>query len=619
MASNRWRRLCGYAFPTGSLLVFAGCAAPLSAYHRPLEPLADRLVRTYPDLASGRFLIVADFEAPEQGAIFRLAPPTAAGYVGIVPERARPETGAGSLKVRFTSSDQELVVEDSGQGNWTLPRDWSRFHLLLLSVYSPRIVAGAVFTARSGSEKPAEYRQRGIVLREGWNLLRIDLGDMAERIDLADVRQLRFGCPQIDEPIDLYFDDIVLGDNAKDLLASPSGQPGDLYVRAEGRRFRVGVVERFELVFSRGRIAQWFDLRSDPNRIRNLTGGGPLGPTPVLIPADPDAPLHVDEASGWEQLGPAAESFQRIVEASATRAVIWGEWRFGTAAAISSPGTEAPLHRWVYTVYTTGKVCLEFAGTVPAPPPSREKPGNATAPPGQTQAGPVSPVGYLITCADGEGFQRLLRTPRAVGSEGAGAADALSYVLYHEDGRDKPDLLYAFYRSAVAPRARPLRHDEEPRLGTLFYGGPAETLTAWAAMFTVWPTDIDGTEQAEPIVLDYVNPMPITVDAGRLLRTDPGDFDSDGFNEARGHYTLEPDGNVVKLRLDGSRRMRFGPAFKIVDVADSDVWAYVDGIEIRPVSRDVDGNAIFQIPRVLDKDTLVEVTIRRRTATTQTK
>lgn len=585
------------------LVFVVGCAPPSQTYHRPLEPVADRLVRTYPDLSSGRFLIVADFEAPEQGAIFRLAPPTAAGYVGIVPERARPETGAGSLKVRFTSGEQELIVEDSGQGNWTLPRDWSRFHLLLFSVYSPRMLGGAVFTARSGSDKTAEYQQKGILLREGWNTLRIDIGDLAERIDVADIRQLRFGCPRLDEPVELFFDDIVLGDNAKNVLASPSSQPGDLYVRTEGRRIRVGVVERFELVFSRGKIVEWFDLRNDPNRIHNLTGGGPLGPTPVVVPAGAAAPTRIDEASGGERLGAVAESFQKTVEASPVRVIVWGEWRFGSPATASAPGTDAPFHRWVYTVYATGKVCLEFAGTV-APSAADKGPEGSGR------------IGYLVSCADGEGFERLLHAPQSPGNKAPATPDGLSYVLYHHDGADKPDLLYTFYRPLTAPKARAVRHDEEPRLGTLFYGGPAEVLSVWAAMLTVWPHDIDGPQQAEPIALDYANPMPIAVDAGRLVRTDPGDIDNDGFNEARGHYTLEPDGNVVKVRLDGSKRMRFGPAFKIVDVTDSDVWAYVDGIEIRPVARDVDGNVVFQIPRVLDKETLVEVTIRRKAATT---
>ncbi len=574
----------------------AGCP-PAARYHRPLEPVADRLVRTYPDLASGRFLSVADFESIDQGAIFRLIPPTAAGYVGIVPERARPETGAGSLKVRFTSGEQELVVEDVSQGQWTLPRDWTPFHLFLVSIHAPRPLTGAAFTARSGTDKPREYQQKGIVLREGWNLVKIDIGDMAERIDTADIRQLRFGCPHLEDPVDLYFDDMVLADNAKNVLGSPSGNPGDLYVRTEGRRARVGVVERFELVFARGRIVQWFDLQSDANRLHNLTGGGPLGPTPVWLPGDPDEIVRIDETAGWEKMGPAAESFQKLVEATAVRVIVWGEWRFGSPAAVASaPSGDAPFLRWVYTVYATGRVYVEFAGTLRPPAPAQR-------------------IGYLVACADGEGFRTIPHPAQPADAGGPITADSLSYVLCHRDEPNRADLLFAFFRAATAPAARTLRHGEEPRLGTLFHGGQADAVTAWAAMLNVWPFDIDGPAQAEPMVLDYVNPMPIVIDAGRLVRTDAGDIDNDGFNEARGHYTLEPDGNVVKLRLDGSRRMRFGPAFRIVDVADCDVWAYVDGLEIRPIARDADGDAVFQIPRVLDRETLVEVTSRKRPAT----
>ncbi len=604
---HHWRSITGIVL-TGCLAVVLPGGCPTgSPYNRVLEPVADRLLKAYPDLSTGRFLIVADFETIEQGAIFRILPPTAAGYVGINPERAKPETGAGSLKVHLTGREQELVAEDIGQGSWTLPKDWSRFHLFLFSVYSPRPVAGAVFAARSGVEKTRDYVQRGIVLREGWNVVRIDVGDLAERIDTSDVRQLRFGWPHLDGPIDLYFDDMVLVDNAKDVLGTPSGQPGDLYVRSEGRRFRVGVNERFELVFARGRIVQWFDLATDRNRIHNLTGGGPLGPTPVWLANDGDKATRVDEAAGWDRFGPAAESFQRLVEVSPVRTIVWGEWRFGTGAA-SAPAEGGPFHRWVYTVYATGKVCVEFAGHVQAP--AEAEPAAGTRPAGS--------VGYLVACADGMGFERLLRTPGQSDAAGPNAGD-LSYVLYHRNEPDRADLLFCFFRAATAPKARPTRHDEEPRLGTLFHGGPAQLVTVWAAMFTVWPHDIDGPEQADPMAIDYANPMPIAVDAGRLVKTDPGDFDNDGFNEARGHYTLEPDGNAAKVRIDGTRPMRFGPAFKIVDVVDCDVWAYVDGFEVRPVARDADGNAVFQIPRVLDKETLIEVTVQRRPATTQPK
>lgn len=575
-----------------------GCLQP-PGYHRPLEPVADRLVKEYPDLASGRLHIIAHFETLDHGAIFRLSPPTAAGYVGIVTERARPETGAGSLKVSLRSRDQELIVEDSGQGGWTLLRDWRPFHLLLMSIYSPRPIGGVAFAARSGTEKPAEYRQADIVLREGWNLVRIDLGDLAERIDLADVRQLRVGCPQLAEPIDLYIDDIVLADNGRNILASPTAQPGDLFVRSEGKRLRVGVVERFELAFSRGQIVQWFDLAVDPNRLRNLAGGGPIGPVPVVLGAG--AEPTTDEVCGWDRLGPSAEAFQKLVEASPVRVVIWGEWRFGPITATAPAGGNAPLHRWVYTIYATGKVCLEFAGNVAVADPA---------------SGAQRPIGYTVSCADGEGFERIIH-PAGTASNADGertGADALSYVLYRQTKPDGPDLLYAFHRGATAPLARPIRHGQEPRLGALFYGGPAESVTAWAAMLTVWPHDIDGPRQAEEMALDYANPTPIAIDAGRLVRTDTGDIDNDGFNESRGHYTLEPDGNKIKVRLDGDRRMRFGPAFKIVDVADKNVWVYVDGMIIQPVARDDEGNAIFQVPRVLDKETLVEVTTRAKNA-----
>lgn len=590
-------RIIRHSFGTTVCAAFAavtGCI-PAQTYHRPLEPLADRLRATYADLGSGRFQVIADFESLDQGAIFRVSPPTAAAFVGISTEKAKPETGAASLRLRLTSAEQTLVIEDTGQGQWTLPRDWRRFNLLIMSVYSARPVSGLCFAARSGSEKLLEYEQPGLMLNEGWNLLRIDVGDMADRIDVADIREMRLRFAQIDDPVDIYLDDMILVDNAKDMLGSTRGQPGDLYCRTEGRRVRVGVVERFELVFARGRIVQWFDLRHDPDRIRNLAGGGDIGPSPVTLQGNVESRPQIEEDVGWSRLGATAEITQGLAEVTPVRVIVWGHWRFGTQAKDSAPENSQPAHRWIYTVYSTGKVYAQFTGIL------------------QPEGSSAGAIGYLVSCAEADGFHRILPSGPSSSTQPAAA----SYVLYSREQQAQPDLLFTFYRNSVAPKARPARQAEQARLGTLFHGGPTEARTDWAAMLAFWPPEIDGPKQADPMVADYTKPLPITLAAGRLVRTDPGDLDGDGFNESRGHYTVEPDGNVVKIRIDGQRQARFSPAFKVMDVANRNVWAYVDGFELKPVARDADGNAIVQVPRTLDSETLIEVVTREKVADTQ--
>jgi len=98
------------------------------------------------------------------------------------------------------------------------------------------------------------------------------------------------------------------------------------------------------------------------------------------------------------------------------------------------------------------------------------------------------------------------------------------------------------------------------------------------------------------------------LDTGQLVRTDPGDFDNDGFSEARGHFTLQLEENIAKVRIDGRNFMRFSPVFKLVEVAQRDVWIYLDGRLIRDVHRDRDGNVLFELPEVISGEALLEIT-----------
>ena len=90
---------------------------------------------------------------------------------------------------------------------------------------------------------------------------------------------------------------------------------------------------------------------------------------------------------------------------------------------------------------------------------------------------------------------------------------------------------------------------------------------------------------------------------------------NDGFSESRGHYVLQLDGQVAKVRIDGSDRPRFSPVFKLVDVADRDVWVYMDGRQIKDIYRDDDGNLLFAVPGVVGREVLIEVTSRVRERT----
>jgi len=559
------------------------------SYEPVLAPTADRLVAAYEDLASKRFQVLADFETPEQGTLFRREVGGVSEPMSISVERARHETGVGSLKLSLTNSSQQIVASDSFESQWALYRDWSKYHLLLFSVFSPREFGGFTFSVRSGTDIPLTYRHPRIFLKPGWNLIRIDLARMGDEINLGDVREVRFWCEPLDTPIDLYLDDLILVDNEQRVFGRSDAEPGDLYVTAKGRRLAVGAVERFELVFARGRILQWFDLAHDPARVHNLVGAGSLGPNPVVISGGLNPVVRLDDPTQWSGLGAAVESYQSLVDANPLWAVILSEWRFGAAG---EPVTDAsPYHRWLYTIYPDGRVYVECRGIART---------TTFEPPG---------LGIAFSCDGDSGFVRHV----AEGEPGSDNAPVgrEPYVLFSRPERRQADLLIVPSRPLVV---QTLQAMDDPRLSILWRLPMEGDRFLFTAQLRVWPSDIDTPQAAGPIVIDYCHPLPIAVDTGRLVRTDEGDINNDGFSEAHGHYVLQLDGNVAKVRIAGKPHRRFSPAFKLVDVANRQVWVYMNGRQIRDIHRDRNGEVLFVVPGVVTDEALIEITAGSRTS-----
>ena len=546
-----------------------------------------RMIAAYRELQDRRFHVLADFESSEQNTLFQMITPDGpVGGVTISTERARLATGSRSLKVSLLHSRQQAVARTASQTTWPLHRNWTDYHLFVFSVYSPRRLGGFTFRVTSGTSTPLTYRHPRILLEEGWNLIRVDLGDLSDRIDRTDVRELVFKCDPLDTPVDLYIDDLILVDNTEDVFQTPERKRGDLYVRRQGRRLAVGAVDRFELVFARGRIRQWFDLLSDPDRSRNLVGTGTLGPTPVVVPNVPGATVSLDDASQWSGLGVAVEVHQGLLEVSAVRIVVQGEWRFGATHTL--PDQAAPHHRWTYTIYRDGRIYVECSGSAAGP---------SDPPPG---------LGMAFSCDGDLGFQRHI----AEGVPVARHPDRPSYTLFHRGEPHQADLLVVPF---LPMPIRSLANPKDSRICALAIPRLTDGTFAFAAMMRVWPNDMDSPVQAAPMAADYCQPLPIRVDVGRLVRTDPGDLDNDGFSETQGCYVLQLDGTTGRIRLDGRKRLRFSPIFKLVDIADRDVWAYADGKLIRNVYRDpIEGFMLIEVDGVISTESLIEITSRKR-------
>jgi len=569
------------------VMLATGCSGfqGLFRWPRGLPPTMDRLVAAYDDLANRKLQVIADCEDPVQATLFRLDPADTGGFVGITTDRAQLQTGVGSLKVTFAHAGVRLVCGSHPDSQWGFPRDWSKYHLFILSVYSPRQLGGFIISARSGTDVDLRYENPPLLLKPGWNLIRLDLGDMGEQLDLANMRDLEFRCEPLTAPVDLFFDDLILTDNARDLYSTPEKLPGDLYVRSAGRRLIVGAVDRFELTFSRGRIRQWLDLGFDRTRIHNLVGIGSLGPDPIPAAHGQFTANDADNPAGRMGAGTTLETYQSLVSANALRVVVQGAWRFTPPNA--SPSETDPYSRWLYSIYRDGRVYTECVGLLPA-------------------AEATDQVAMRFACDGGAGFQMRM----AASSQDAASAQESSpddYLLFSRAGKGQSDLL-------IVPYTRPTaggRHDRTAsRISGSWLMNAENGAYALGFLIRVWPPDIDSPEQAAPMAADYRHPFPLHLDAGRLVRTDPGDFDNDGFSEAHGYYVLQLDGSIAKVRIDGGRTLRFSPVFKLVDVANRDVWAYLDGRQIRDMIRDEDGNIIFVIPETISREVLLEITSR---------
>ncbi len=574
------------------MVLCCGCegppaGAPAAGPGRTLPPTIDRMVRAYADLKGRPFQILADFETPEQGTLFRIEPAGRGGAVGISTVRARLETGVGALRILLASPSQQIIAEDTPEARWGLHRNWANYRLLLVSVHAPRELGGFRLSVRSGTDRPLIWRERRLFLKPGWNLLRIDLAEIGEEVNLADVRELRFWCDPLDTPVELFLDDLVLVDNRREVLSPADREPGDLYAAVQGREIVVGALDRFELVFARGQIRRWYDLGSDPGRTRNLVGRGFLGPVPTRMDlAGGEAAPAPDAPHQWSALGPIVESFQTVVEAHPLRVTLQGEWRFGTPDA--PPSEAGPSHRWRYCVYADGRVYLEVAGQASA------------------HDAPVSRVGLAFACDATLGFE--LRQPGSA----ARPADAPGYALFARPERGLADLLVVPHKPCPASI---MDQPDESRIGVLFEVPADDGRFDFRGMLRVWPADVDSPVQADPLADDYVRPWPIEVDAGSLVRTDDGDADNDGFSEARGTYVLQLSDNVGRLRIDGRSRLRFSPVFKVVDVSDRDVWVYMDGRQIRDTQRTVENDLLFSLPGAITAETLIELVARSRDGT----
>jgi len=560
---------------------------------KPLPPMLARMQKAYADLHTGRFVCLADFNTLSQVALFRILRPDgteAKDQPAISVRRAVDETGAGGLKARLTSPNDQLLFDGVRSDELALVRDWREYNLLLLNMYGPPDGLLLEFSVQSGSDVPIRWTRR-LFAKPGWHLYRFDLSEIGEAIDLADVRILRWWAPEITAPVDLFLDDLILADNTRYLLDETAAD-GELYLVTRGRRIHVGARGRFDLAFCDGVIVAW---HADDDQ--NLTVRSGLGPWSVPLPQDWNLrqanPVVYDDPALFASWGAHVTATQRLVETSGFRVVIEGIWRFlppPGALGTTRGAAMAPEHLWRYVIYPSGQVYVRVTSHA-------------------RDAGWRAPrLGYAVALDGRRGFASV--APEPAYGEKSGA----NFVLLSQPGRDRPDLLWCLHKPEAAERRLELVSADERRIAvTVGDIEPADTADT-AHLLRFWPRDIDGVPDAQSFSADYQRPAVLVVSRGRVITDAAGDLDHDGFNESEGCYELEPKEGLLRFRLAAGPSLRHQPIFRVHATVSADCWVYADGRIIRRQGRDQGGNLLFALPGAVSRPLTIEVNTRPRSA-----
>jgi hypothetical protein len=383
---------------------------------------------------------------------------------------------------------------------------------------------------------------------------------------------------------------VLLADNRAFIHGASRQSGGDLYVQREGRRINIGAAGRFELGFAHGQVVRWFDLENDPTRGRDLLGvGNTLGPMPVRLPETGD--WQTDSAWGWPLpragAGATLLTRQRVVEANALRVVIECVWQDQPAAENANT-----LARWLYVIYPSGQIYVTLVRAADTP------------------GLPADRTGLAVS--------RRPLTGMAVETQESGVMgqmpelDGRSAACLATDGATG-DLLFMLHDAARGPRMRAVRATDTPRISVVAHGAdgfvPTEPVHG---LLSVWPIGICQEERLAAIARTYGGFTGIEVVVGDSDGLSAGDEAGDGFNERFGAYMLRPEAGRVELRLRGRRQPLMSPVFAVRADPDQEAWVYRDHVIHRPVLRDGRGNVLFQIPGLIESDTVVEVYLRNR-------
>ncbi len=584
-----------------TLLGLIGCQTASPGRSAPTQ--SDRLMNAYPELRGGRFALIADFEDQKQMQVVQVISVSDDAYCGLSSRGGRSATGAGSLMFTAGSNDDTVIIANKGGQSWYLKRDWRAYDLLLLSVDSPEDSLSLSVSISGGEADQRSTIFTNVPLDRGWNVLRLDLAEVGERVPLDDVREIRLNIKGTSTAVTLAIDDLVLTGHRESVFGDPTNTKGELYVQQVGRRIHIGAGGKFELTVGNGQIRAWHNLGDDPNRLRNLLYESSLGPNPVEINKSKAKPL-----SG---LGETVVASHRILEANGVRVVLECEWRFVDDPSRARAGLDAaPFHRWRYTIYPTGQLYVLVEST------------------SKTDDGWSPQIGLSVALASPSpgGIQTFIPQVQSQDPDPITETDPNpDYNPNENSDRDAP--MFASLSNAAANaeflfvpnlRAATSRFDE-----VVSMDGRSVTINAqdkrddspvksWVSHIHLSQEATDLTKEARARAIDVAGVRsPVRIERGAPIESSVGIGRSDGFNAAEGCYAISPDAGRLRVVIEGGNRPIFSPSFCIPFEKGRESWVYVDHLTFHPVVTNERGQLIFQIPGVIEKKSEIEVLFRR--------
>jgi hypothetical protein len=547
----------------GSLLgcLFATVLTLLNLHCRAAAPKSvssathtDRLIRQYPDLRTGRFAVIADFEDAAHAELFTLSGTGAAEAVTIT-RQGRAETGGSCLSYVARSAQDELVINNERAMNWYLRRDWRGYELLLVSLEVASAGRGTPSRTLEGdislvTGPPERHKtvHAPARLHPGWNLLRLDLVELADRVALDDVREVRIRAAGMSEAVVLRLDDVILASNREDLMGHSGEADGALYVQRMGRGFNIGAGGRFELGFSGGQIVRWYDLAADPYRNRNLLAGSPIGP-------DWSAAVGLDSAAAGGVI-----ARMDLLEMNRVRAVVSSEWHLEVPSAGTAANAPTP---WTFIVYTSGQVFVRLR---------------------EPSEGIETSCHRLLT--SGLSARRPVREDNVtVGNS------EVPQVYTTIQWPDKGAVLLAVAKDRAPTAPSSIENDSSGRSYV-----PCEGMFYFAG--STWTEDALRVRAAA-----FLEPSTPRIEAGQVRSLRDGLPQSD-----TGACTLEAEDGVVRFVLDGRNRPWIDPVFLVRSESGVEqAWVYRDQKLFDSWAWTGEASLIVYVPGTLNHRALVEV------------